>query len=94
MMLRSSVQLVKKEQVKFLKFPNEEILDLKEDQNIRLNQLKKVISSNTLNEKKVKIFFADDLGLKKVEDSIYSVTDNLVLLKDTAIPLQRIISVG
>lgn len=94
-MQKQSFQPIEKEQIEFLNFPKEEVLDLKEDQIIRIHQLKRAQSLGNLEREKVKIFFVDDTGLKKVETTIWAVTDkSVVLKKSTIIPLSRIVSVA
>lgn len=93
-MSNSSVLLIEKEQINFLNFPQEDVLEQKEDQEIRLNELKRIVSSNDFEKERRKIFFADDSGLKKIETTISAVTEKSVILKHTTmIPLKRVISI-
>lgn len=95
MMSNSSVLLVEKEQIKYLNFPKEDILEQREDQELRLSKLKRLISSNNFEKEKVKIFFADDSGLKKIVTTISSITEKSIILKQASIiPLQRVVSIA
>lgn len=93
-MTSRSVQLVQKEQIKFLKFPKEDVLDRKIDQANRFSELKQAQALGNLEREKVKIFFVDDSSLKKVETTVWGITDKAVILKQcTIIPMERIISI-
>ncbi|WP_233194491.1 MULTISPECIES: hypothetical protein [Aquimarina] len=89
-----NVQVVQKEQIKFLKFPKNDVLDKRKDQIDRFLELQRALSLGNLEHQKVKIVFVDDTGLKKVETTIWGITDKEVILKQsTIIPLERIISI-
>ncbi|TSE09015.1 MULTISPECIES: hypothetical protein [Aquimarina] len=89
------VQIVQKEQIKFLKFPKEDVLDKRKDQIDRFLELQRALSLGNLEHQKVRIVFVDDTGLKKVETTIWGITDKEVILKQsTIIPLERIISIS
>lgn len=63
-----NVQVVQKEQIKFLKFPKNDVLDKRKDQIDRFLELQRALSLGNLEHQKVKIVFVDDTGLKKVEN--------------------------
>ncbi|MDY0781110.1 hypothetical protein [Tenacibaculum sp. IB213877] len=91
----ASFQMIAKEKIKFLHFPKQDVLSEKNDQVNRFLNLKRALSLGNLEREKVKILFADDSGIKKVETTIWGVTDKAVILKQsTIIPLERIISVA
>ncbi len=95
MKLNSNVQNVEKEQIKFFKFPKKEVLNMKKDQINRSIDLRRALYLGNLERQKVKIVFADENGYKRVETTIWGVTDKSVILKQsTLIPLQRIVSVA
>ncbi|TCI84679.1 hypothetical protein [Tenacibaculum sp. M341] len=95
MKLNSNAQNVEKEQIKFFKFPKKEVLNMKKDQINRSIDLRRALYLGNLERQKVKIVFADENGYKRVETTIWGVTDKSVILKQsTLIPLQRIVSVA
>ncbi|WP_417800853.1 hypothetical protein [Tenacibaculum sp.] len=88
-------QTVAKEQIKFLKFPKEEVLNKKKAMVNRFLDLQRVLSLGNLEREKVQIFFMDTDGLKKVETTVWGITDTSVILKQaTIIPLERIVKVA
>lgn len=88
-------QIVQKEQIKFLKFPKEDVLNKKNDKMNRSLDLNRALYLGNLEHEKVRITFQDDSGLKRVETTIWGVTDKSVILKKcTIIPLARIVSVA
>jgi len=94
MRLFSSAQKIEKEQIKFLTFPKEEVLNKKNEQTNRFLALQRGMYLGNLEREKVKIVFVDDAGLKKVETTIWGVTDKSVILKEsTVIPLERIMAI-
>lgn len=90
-----NIQLIEKEQIKFLTFPKEDVLNKKKDQIDRVLELQRALSLGNLERQKVKIVFVDNKGLKKVVTTIWGITDKEVILKQaTIIPLERIISIS
>ncbi len=89
------VQTVEKEQIKFLTFPKEDVLNKRKDQIDRIIELRRAMSLGNLERQKVKIIFVDSSGFKKVETTIWGITDKEVILKQaTIIPLERIICIS
>ncbi len=89
------IQQIQKEQIKFLHFPKEEVLIGRKNIKNRCFHLRRALSLGNLEHEKVKIIFADDQGAKKVETTVWGVTEKSVILKQsTIIPLKRIISVN
>ncbi len=94
MVLSTLAQKIEKEQIKFLKFPKKDVLSKKMDQLNRLIELNRAMLLGNLEREKVNIIFADENGYKKVETTIWGVTDKSVILKQSMlIPLQRIIRI-
>ena len=91
----SNIQIVEKEQIQFLNFPKGEVLNKKNDKANRSVNLQRALYLGNLEQEKVIIVFLDDTGLKRVETTIWAVTDKSVILKkSTIIPLVRIVSVA
>ncbi len=89
------METINKEDIKFLKFPQEEVLCSKEQQKIRRYRLRRALSLGNLEHEKVGILFQDNEGVKKVETTVWGVTDKSVILKkSTIIPLERILQVN
>ena len=84
-------QLIDKESVKGLHFPNVDVLAEKADIIQRMNDLDRALSLGNLEHGKIKIFFEDDISKKTIETTIWGVTDNRVILKQgLVIPVNRI----
>lgn len=95
MTLKANIQVVEKEQIKFLKFPKEDVLKAVSDKQNRIVDVSRALYLGNLEHEKVRIVFQDDTGLKRVETTIWGVTDRSVILKkSTIIPLERIVSVA
>ncbi|MCT4697966.1 MULTISPECIES: hypothetical protein [Tenacibaculum] len=91
----NNVQIIEKEQIKFLTFSKSEVLGKKDDQLNRFLDLKRALALGNLEKGKVRITFVDDTGLKMVETTIWALTEKSVILKkSTIIPLQRILGVA
>ena len=91
----NNVQIIEKEQIKFLNFSKSEVLGKKDDQLNRFLDLKRALALGNLEKGKVRITFVDDTGLKMVETTIWGLTEKSVILKkSTIIPLQRILGVA
>lgn len=90
-----NIQIVDKEQIQFLKFPKEDVLTEKNEKAIRFTDLSRALYLGNLEHEKVKITFFDDTSLKRVDTTVWAVTDKYVVLKQsTIIPLARIVSVA
>ncbi|WP_162897275.1 hypothetical protein [Aquimarina sp. BL5] len=93
--INDHIQSIEKEQIKHLHFPHKEVLSDKRSKRDRYRKLVRGLSLGNLEHLKVKIVFADDEGAKKVETTIWGITDKSVILKQsTIIPVERIISVN
>lgn len=86
---------IEKEEIRFLNFPKKEVLSSKNEKLNRHLDLKRALVLGNLEHNKVKIIFADDLGIKRVETTIWGLTNEDVILKQaTIIPRKRIIRVN
>ena len=94
-MTDTRIETIEKEQIKFLKFPKEEVLNSKTEQQERCLTLKRAMALGNLQRNKVGILFMDNDGFKKVVTTVWGVTDKSVILKEsTIIPLERILWVS
>lgn len=92
---KMNIKTIEKERIKSLVFPKEEVLERRKDQIDRFLELQRALSLGNLEHQKVKIIFVDNEGFKKVETTIWGITDKEVILKQaTIIPLERIISIS
>lgn len=85
---------IQKEDVVNLKFPNEEVL-FTEDEKIALRkQLEQATTLGNGDHGKIKIYFKDTEGTKKIETTIWATGEkNIVLKQGITIPIKRIIAV-
>jgi hypothetical protein len=91
MMLDSEFELIEKEQISKLQFPSEEILIKEKEISERNLAIQRAITLGNLEHSKVMIYFSDDKGRKKVNTTIWAVTDSAILLKqNTVLPINRI----
>lgn len=83
--------LIKKEIVSELHFPVQEVLNTPDSIKERRSQLGKAASLGNLDKHKVTIDFEDDEGLKRVNTTVWAVTETKVILKaGKAIPINRV----
>lgn len=93
-MSEETFELVEKESVSSLVFPQEEVLKKTDEIKIRRHEINRAISLGNLEHHKVKIYFADNIGKKYVDTTIWAVTEDAIVLKqNTVIPISRIIKV-
>lgn len=89
--MTAEYQLIDKESIASLHFPNEEVLLEKAAINQRKQDLDRALALGNLEHLKIKIYFQDDSSHKMVETTIWGVTDNRVILKKgVVIPVNRI----
>jgi hypothetical protein len=82
---------IPKEQVNALRFPKVEVLRQSEDVYRRRADLERAVMLGNVEKNKVRIVFEDEGGLKMVETTIWSITDDRVILKgDGSIPVCRV----
>ena len=85
---------IAKEQVNDLRFPTEEVLKSQDDIRKRRADLERAVMLGNVEKSKVRVFFEDEVGLRYVETTIWSITDDRVILKgDGSIPLRRVVQV-
>jgi uncharacterized protein (UPF0248 family) len=86
--------LIEKEEIPNLKFPHEEVLTEKDDIKLRDAGLDRGMKLGNLEHNKICIVFKDSEGLKKVNTTVWSVTDQRIILKQgIVIPINRIVEV-
>ena len=94
-MRNTKIETIDKEQIKFLKFPKEDVLNSKKKQHERCIAIRRAMALGNLEQQKFGILFMDKVGFKKVETTIWGVTDKSVILKQsTIIPLKRILAIS
>lgn len=82
---------IEKENIRDLKFPDNEVLSSKDAIKIRQADLDRALKLGNLEHNKIKIVFEDSEGLKQVETTVWGVTDKRVILKQgVLIPIHRI----
>ncbi|PJA08310.1 MAG: hypothetical protein COX70_04035 [Flavobacteriales bacterium CG_4_10_14_0_2_um_filter_32_8] len=84
-MTKNAATLVDKEEISDFTFPKGEVLNSDLARTERDSQIKKAMKLGNNSKGKVQIFFEDTEGLKKVETTIWGVTDKYILLKKTTI---------
>lgn len=88
-------QLIEKEQIQFLTFPKNEVLTEFNDKIDRIHELKRAMVLGNIERHKVRITFEDIECIKSVETTIWGITDNAVILKNSIIiPLKRILKIA
>jgi len=83
---------IEKESITELSFPKEEVIsnntERREERNSRIVRAMKLGNTKKI---KVKIHFEDTIDIKKVETTIWGVTEkNIILKQGTVIPINRI----
>lgn len=84
-------EIIEKENINSLKFPDTEVLS--DDKAIyqRNNDLNRAQALGNLEHSKIKIYFEDNQSKKMVETTVWAVTDKSVILKKgVGIPIHRI----
>ncbi|WP_430400449.1 hypothetical protein [Flavobacterium sp.] len=91
MTMTAEYQIIDKELISSLNFPNTEVLEEADDIKQRKQDLDRALTLGNLEHVKIKIYFEDDNSYKMVETTIWGVTDNRVILKQgVVIPVNRI----
>jgi hypothetical protein len=89
--MKTMYQLIEKEKITELKFPNEDVLSSDLDKKTRFNELQRAMALGNLDQVKYKILFEDDAAIRAVETTIWGVTDHKIILKrGMVIPIHRI----
>jgi uncharacterized protein (UPF0248 family) len=88
---KPEITLVEKEEIFEFIFPRVEVLDCEIKRNEREERIRKAKKLGNSLKGKVKIIFEDTTSLKKVETTIWGVTEkNIILKRSTLIPIHRI----
>lgn len=83
--------LIEKEEVSKLYFSQNDVLDNSAERMMRQVDIIQATRLGNIERYKVKIIFEDTAGLKKVETTIWAVTEKeIVLKKGVVIPVHRI----
>jgi hypothetical protein len=89
--MEKGFEIVEKEVINTLHFPEADVLEGKENINQREVELSRALALGNLEHSKIKIYFEDDRSKKVVETTIWGVTDQRVILKKgVVIPINRI----
>ncbi|MFL5763503.1 MAG: hypothetical protein ACJ77K_06120 [Bacteroidia bacterium] len=87
----NSPTTIDKENISGLKFPDQDVLNTKEDVRARVLNLERALKLGNLEHNKIKIVFEDSEGIKIVNTTVWGVTDKRVILKQgVVIPIHRI----
>ncbi|MGV3630163.1 MAG: hypothetical protein ACO1O6_03105 [Bacteroidota bacterium] len=87
----NTFKLINKEEISNLHFPKEEILKSETQIKTRDEEIHRAIALGNLEHQKVNIYFSDNQGKKRVETTIWAVTDHAIVLKqNTVLPINRI----
>lgn len=87
----TSFEIIEKETIETLKFPQEEVLNDAEKINDRTYNLNKALSLGNLEHFKIKIYFEDNTKKRMVDTTVWGLTEEQVILKQgVVIPIRRI----
>jgi hypothetical protein len=93
-MSEDTFELIEKEAVSSLSFPQEDVLKKSVDIKLRTAEINRAISLGNLEHHKVRIYFQDQQGKKYVDTTIWAVTEDAIVLKqNVVIPTSRIIKI-
>jgi hypothetical protein len=86
--------LIQKEEVANLRFPSEDVLWHEDQKKVLRKKLEQATALGNTEHAKIKIYFKDHEGLKKVETTIWATGEkNIVLKQGITIPISRILDV-
>ena len=89
--MNANFEIIEKEAIENLHFPEIDVLEDNEAINQRNSDLDRALSLGNLEHSKIKIYFEDDQSKKVVETTIWGVTDKRVILKKgVVIPINRV----
>lgn len=92
--MTKNTKLIEKEDIANFSFPSEEVLHETELKDLRKNNIVKGMKLGNLFKNKVHIIFEDSECLKRVETTIWGVTEKSLILKTNLfIPINRIHSI-
>lgn len=84
-------QLIDKEAVDNLHFPENDVLTSAESKAERATDLKTAMTLGNLEHTKIRIYFEDDTSFKVVDTTVWGITDKRVILKQgLVIPINRV----
>jgi hypothetical protein len=90
-MYQEKIQVIDKEAISELKFPDKDVLQDKEAIILRNHDLQRALSLGNLEYSKISIYFKDNVSAKMVNTTIWGLTDKRVILKKgVLIPISRI----
>jgi hypothetical protein len=89
--METNFEIIEKEKIQSLIFPNTEVLESEEEKKQRFADLNRALSLGNLEHSKIKIYFEDNQSKKVVETTVWALTDHRVILKKGfTIPIHRI----
>jgi len=89
--MSTDFEIIEKEAIENLHFPDNDVLDDKDEIQQRNSELDRALTLGNLEHSKIRIYFEDDKSKKVVETTIWGVTDKRVILKQgVVIPINRI----
>ena len=89
--METNFEIIEKEKIIDLSFPNQEVLEDASDIQQRFIDLNRALSLGNLEHSKIKIYFEDNTSKKVVETTVWGLTDHRVILKKGyVIPINRI----
>ena len=84
-------QVIDKEAISGLTFPDTEVLKDKDAIKLRTADLERCLALGNLEHHKIKIYFEDDTSAKVVDTTVWGLTDKRVILKQgITLPVYRI----
>jgi uncharacterized protein (UPF0248 family) len=87
-------QVIDKEAVSGLRFPDSDVLHTNDEIKLRHADLQRALTLGNLEHSKIKIYFEDDTSSKVVDTTVWGLTDKRVILKQGAhIPIHRVYKV-
>lgn len=87
-------QLIDKEAIANLQFPEADVLTTEEAKTERTSDLNRAMTLGNMEQTKIRIYFEDDKSLKLVDTTVWGITDKRVILKQgIVIPIHRIYKV-
>ena len=89
--METNFEIIEKEIIIDLSFPNVEVLDDPTEIKQRFLDLNRALSLGNLEHSKIRIYFEDNASKKVVETTVWGLTDQRVILKKGyVIPINRI----
>ncbi|MEZ4787677.1 hypothetical protein [Flavobacterium haoranii] len=89
--MTANFQIIDKEEVGSLSFPNQEVLGDAHQILQRKTDLERALTLGNLEHLKMKIYFEDDVSARVVETTVWGVTSDRIILKQgVVIPINRI----